>query len=206
VHHVFGADAFTIYPYQLGHDNTEGLASGAWWFYQKLGFRPRGDSALALMEREMARMRRRAGHRSSVATLRKLACENVYWHGGRARARADVMGLLPLANAGLGVSAMVKRRFDVPREAASRVLEREAAGLLGVRSLRGWSSGERLAWQRWAPLVMTLQGVVRWSPADRAALAAVIRAKGGRRESDFVLAFDRHLPLRKALRRLVTRV
>ena len=172
-------------------------------FYQKLGFRPRGESALALMDREMARMRRRAAHRSSVATLRELARENVYWHGGRAR--ADVIGRLPLANAGLAVSAMLKRRFDVPRGAASRVLEREAAGLLGVRSQRGWSLGERLAWQRWAPLVMTLPGVVRWSPADRAALVAVVRAKGGRRESDFVLAFDRHLPLRKALRRLVTK-
>ena len=38
--HVFGAEAFTIDPYQLGHDNAEGLKSGAWWFYYKLGFRP----------------------------------------------------------------------------------------------------------------------------------------------------------------------
>jgi hypothetical protein len=202
VHHVFGADAFTIYPYQLGHDNAEGLASGAWWFYQKLGFRPHDESALALMERELARMRRHAGHRSSIATLQKLARENVYWHRGRGR--ADVMGQLPLANAGLAVSAMVTSRFAVPREAASRILAREAAGLLGVRSQRGWTPGERLAWRRWAPLVMTLPGVVRWSSSDHAALVAVIRAKGGRRESDFVLAFDRHQPLRKALRRLVT--
>mgnify|MGYP006270346331 CR=1 FL=1 len=36
-----GADAFTIYPYQLGHENDEALRSGAWWFYQKSGFRPR---------------------------------------------------------------------------------------------------------------------------------------------------------------------
>ena len=35
------------------------------------------------------------------------------------------------------------------------------------------------------------------------ALVAVIRAKGGKRESDFVLAFDRHRPLRRALRRLI---
>ena len=38
---LFGSDTFAIYPYQLGHENDEGLASGAWWFYYKLGFRPR---------------------------------------------------------------------------------------------------------------------------------------------------------------------
>ena len=38
---MFGSDTFAIYPYQLGHENDEGLDSGAWWFYYKLGFRPR---------------------------------------------------------------------------------------------------------------------------------------------------------------------
>ena len=46
---LFGADTFTVYPYQLGHENEEGLRSGAWWFYQKLGFRPRERATLALM-------------------------------------------------------------------------------------------------------------------------------------------------------------
>jgi len=33
--HLFEADTFTIYPYQLGGDgNQEGLASGAWWFWR----------------------------------------------------------------------------------------------------------------------------------------------------------------------------
>ncbi len=39
--HLFGADAFTIYPYQLGQGNDEAIESGAWWFYYKLGFRPK---------------------------------------------------------------------------------------------------------------------------------------------------------------------
>ena len=37
---LFGCDSFAIDPYQLGHHNAEGLSSGAWWFYYKLGFRP----------------------------------------------------------------------------------------------------------------------------------------------------------------------
>jgi len=69
-----------------------------------------------------------------------------------------------------------------------------------VASPTGWSAGERLAWRRWAPLVCILPGVSAWSPAEKAALAAVVRAKGGRRESDFVRAFDAHAKLRAAVR------
>jgi hypothetical protein len=44
--------------------------------------------------------------------------------------------------------------------------------------------------------------VARWSPDERRALVDVIRAKGARRESDFVERFDRHSRLRAAVRAL----
>jgi hypothetical protein len=59
--------------------------------------------------------------------------------------------------------------------------------------------GEKLALDRWAPLACVLPGVERWSAAERRALAAVIRAKGGQRESEYVLRFDAHAKLRRAL-------
>ena len=49
---------------------------------------------------------------------------------------------------------------------------------------------------------MILPGIRRWSRQDKRALVAVIRAKGGRRESDYLLRFDQHRHLRKAIRRL----
>ena len=70
---------------------------------------------------------------------------------------------------------------------------REAMRLTGVRSLRGFSAGERLAWQRWSPVVVfALRGVSRWSPAERRALARVIRAKGGHDEVEFLARFAAH--------------
>jgi hypothetical protein len=110
--------------------------------------------------------------------------------------------LLPLSKVGLALSDALARRWGSDRETAERESEREAARLLGLRTTRGWSRGERLAWRRWAPLVAILPGLARWTPAQRAALVAVVRAKGGRRESDFVRRFDAHRPLRRALLRL----
>lgn len=203
VRHLFGADSFTIFPYQLGEGNPEAIHSGAWWFYRKLGFLPRDPGARRLMREELARMRRRPSHRSSAATLRRLARANLYYHAGRRR--DDVIGLVPLPAVGLAVSRLVAARFGSDRERAERVLAAEAQRLLGVRSLRGWSAGERLAWRRWSPLVQLLPGLARWSAGERRALAEVVRAKGGRRESEFTLGFDRHRRLREAIRALALR-
>ena len=93
-HHLFGSDTFTIYPYQLGDDNDEALQSGAWWFYQKVGFRPRDAAALRLMRREQAAMAKRPRHRSTIPTLRRLARANLYYDMGQPR--DDVIGELPL--------------------------------------------------------------------------------------------------------------
>jgi hypothetical protein len=83
--HVLGARSFAIAPYQLGQDNDEAIASGAWWFYTRLGFRPRAAQARLLARREGARARRDSGYRSSAATLRRLARWPLYFEPRQAR-------------------------------------------------------------------------------------------------------------------------
>ena len=200
---LFGSDSFTIYPYQLGDDNEEALGSGAWWFYQKLGFRPKDPGALRVMERELARMARKPDHRTSIDTLRVLARENMFWHMGRER--DDVIGGVQLSDASLAASAILARRFGSDLERAEQECSTEVAKLLGTRPTASWSANEREAWRRWAPLITCLPGLARWTPAHRRALAAVVRAKGGRRESDYVRLFDAHRPLRRALAALAER-
>ncbi|HEY7139818.1 MAG TPA: hypothetical protein VIE44_06960 [Methylomirabilota bacterium] len=203
VRHLFNVDTFTIYPYQLGDGNEEAIGSGAWWFYQKMGFRPKHPAALRIMDREAAAMRRHPGHRSSRATLRALARHNLYYHAGPAR--DDVIGLLPLANVGLHVTRLFQERFGGDRPRAVFECVREAMSLLGLEERRTWPRSQTLWWHRWAPLVMALPGVERWSGEERRSLAELILAKGGRHESDFVRRFDAHAPLRAALRALAER-
>ncbi|MFN0008849.1 MAG: hypothetical protein ACKVXR_13190 [Planctomycetota bacterium] len=193
---LFGADTFTIYPYQLGHENEEGLRSGAWWFYEKLGFRPREASARRVYRRELAAIRRDPKHRSSLTALKKLAAHNLYWSLGAPR--DDVIGSFPLDRIGFAASDYLSQRFGSDRERGERACADEAGRILGVPRWRALPPGERLAFQRWAPVVRVLPGVESWSRVDRAALGRVVRAKGGLRESEFVLQFDGHRRLRKA--------
>ncbi len=196
VRHLLGAESFSLDPYQLGKGNDEAIASGAWWFYYKLGFRPLTADARRLMRKELARMRADPAYRSRAATLRALAESHLLFDLDRSRAPS----LPPVAELGLRVCDGLAARAAGERERVLAECSRETMRLTGVRSLRGFSAGERLAWRRWSPLVVfALPGVARWSQADRRALARVIRAKGGRDEAEYIARFAAHPKLARAL-------
>jgi hypothetical protein len=79
LHRQQGVTRFSIDPYQLGHENEEAIASGAFWFYYKLGFRPVTREIAELASREAAKIASRPGYRSSPAILRRLAAASLVY-------------------------------------------------------------------------------------------------------------------------------
>ena len=175
------------------------MQSGAWWFYYKLGFRPRARACAAIVAGEVARLARDrvvpdagrdAGAPGAVSGL-PVAPQD--------RPPGQAIEALRLDRIGLAVTRHVAGRFGADRERAAHVCADEAGTLLGVGDWRRLPKGERAAWMRWGPLVAVLPGIGDWGDEQREALAAVIRAKGGRRETDFVRLFDAHPRLRAAV-------
>jgi hypothetical protein len=190
--HVFGATSFTVEPYQLGKDNDEGLESGAWWFYAKLGFLPRHERTLALAQAELARVKRNPRHRTSLATLRKLAERHVFLDLEAPRP------FLRFAALGLHSGAQLSKRAGADRE---RAVDHASADLMrhcGIASLKGFTPDEREAWRRLAP-ILSLIDLGRWREDERRALVEVIRAKGGRSERDFLARYRAHPRLGAAM-------
>ncbi len=74
-----GVTCFSIDPYQLGHENDEAIASGAFWFYRKLGFQPSTPETLHLTQREEARIAAQPGYRTPPAILRRLARSPLFY-------------------------------------------------------------------------------------------------------------------------------
>ena len=187
---LFGVDAFSINTQQLGVDNSEAIATGAWWFYYKHGFRPAGTGLRDIVRKELAARRRDPTHRSTAATLRRLSRENLYLFLGSRR--RDVLSMLDLGELGRRFSRHVGE--SVPAACVAR-----AAALLEVDDESAWSAGERLAWRRWAPVVVALPGVSGWPRSARRELLQVVLAKGGPHEADFIERFHAHARLRAAV-------
>jgi hypothetical protein len=198
---IFGMRTVVVDPYQLGTGNPEALRSGAFYFYQRLGFQPRTESVRIVLDDELAEIARDRRYRSPLPVLRRLAREEacLTLPGGspeperRLRAR-DLGGL---------VTRDIARRHAGDREAATCEAVERAARSLGVGRLAGWVKAERRAFRQWALVVALLPDLDRWSPGSRAELVRVIRAKGGRGEGPYVRRLLGHGRLRRALEALV---
>jgi hypothetical protein len=79
LHQQLGVTCFSVDRYQLGHENEEAIASGAFWFYYKLGFRPCARDSVELAEREAAKAAAVPGYRTPPAILRRLAAAPLFY-------------------------------------------------------------------------------------------------------------------------------
>lgn len=198
IHHLMKPDCFVLDPYQVGGDgNVEGLQTGAWWFYYKMGFRPRDPDIRQLGFDEARKVKANPRYRTPISVLRELGEAEMYLYLGKKR--DDVLSVFPLENLGLHITRMLAERFGADREKAIATCVREGTDLLGVKTLRDLSKNERQAWERWSPLVVVLPGLELWGSRDKRAVASLITAKGSQRELDYLHQLDRHARLRRAI-------
>ncbi len=191
---LLGARTFAVDPYQVGHENEEAIASGAFWFYRKLGFRSADPALERLVRREEARLAARPGTRTSPATLRRLAAGGVV-HDVEGATRGAWDGF-HIRRLGLAIQRHAAASKPSPGGGAKESTRRVARALgLGTRP----SPSEAAALEGLAPL-LDLLGVASWSSAQRAGLAAIVRAKGGPTEERYVRLLARHRRLVEALR------
>jgi hypothetical protein len=66
---TFDISYFEIEPYQYGLDNPDGIASGAFWFYYRYGFRPIDKELLKLANSEYLKIKTKKNYRSTEKTL-----------------------------------------------------------------------------------------------------------------------------------------
>ncbi len=192
---LFGCTDFSVEPYQLGAGNDEGIESGAWWFYHRLGFRPRAAAARRLAAREVARRAANPRHRSSPGTLRQLAKSHLFYSlipGRQAQ--------LPRSLYWLEAASIVAHgygRGDPHARRAATVAD--ALARLGHRKAPRMTIAQRVMLARWAPLVLAWTAKSRWSAGDRDRLLRIIFAKAASNERHF----QRQLLLHARLRRLL---
>jgi len=186
LYHLLAGRYFFVTSYGMGELNPEALRSGAFWFYRKLGFRAANPDVEALAREEEAIMRRRPGHRSSMATLRELSHTDAYFDLSR-----GAITPLNFERLGLAVTRFVTHEFNGDRRRAKRVCTERVCETLGIVDLGSWRAGERNALQRIAPTLALLSDLPRWPAREKQALAQAVRAKGGRSESDYLKLLGR---------------
>ncbi len=70
-HQYFSVAGFDVSPYQFGKGNAEGLKSGAFWFYYRLGFRPANVDICSLAASEWQKITSDKKYRTPKNVLKK---------------------------------------------------------------------------------------------------------------------------------------
>jgi hypothetical protein len=197
---IFGMRTVVIDRYQLGHESTEALRSGSFYFYYRLGFRPRDPAVVQTLAQERAKIAADPAYRSSIPILKRLAAAEVFLTlpGGHPaperRLRATDVSAL--------VAHEVARGFGGDRGRATRESADRVARALGVRARAAWAPAERRAFERLSLVAALVPDLSAWPPTERRALLAVMRAKGGGSEMTYARQLDGHRRLRRSLEKL----
>ena len=193
-----GVRRFVVEPFQFGRRNEEGIRSGAFWFYYRLGFRPVDPSRARLADAEWRRLVAHPGVRSAPSTLRRLAAGNLALDVDRDGPGPD--GVPDLARIGLAVTRFVGQAWRGNRRTAEAAALGRVIRRLGVRGVQDWPPGERDGFQRLSLVVGLIPDLAGWPPRDKAALARLMRARGAARERAFAIRLPRHPRFCDALR------
>ena len=193
--HLFGCTDFSVEPYQLGAGNDEGIDSGAWWFYHRLGFRPHAALARRIAARELARRAANDRYRSPPRTLRALARWHLFFSLDPLR-KAE----LPRSRHWLAAATHATQRYG-QREPDARweAIVADALAFLGREKAPRLTPAQRAILSRWAPLVLAVITQGRWSAGDRKQLLRLILAKAGLSERGFQQQLLRYTRLRALL-------
>jgi hypothetical protein len=196
---VLGVTSFSVDPYQIGFENEEGIESGAFWFYRKLGFRPTLDHVMKIALGEERKMRARPEYRTSPRILRQISASHLLFEPSRAP-RSD-WDRFQVRNLGLAVNRRMAESFD-----GNITRIRSASTATVARALKArpedWKETERLAFENLALVLALIPGLARWTDDEKRALARLARAKGGANESRYVRLLQKHRKLRDAIIKL----
>lgn len=196
---MLGVTSFSVDPYQIGFENEEGIESGAFWFYRKMGFRPAQVKLAKIVEAEERKIAHRTGYRTSARVLRQLSAGHLIFEFPPS-SHSD-WGRFQIRNLGLAVQRRMAKHFGGQAEKIRHASVESVSRALGARTAE-WREAERRAFENLALVMALIPGLARWTKDEKSSIARLVRAKAGAEESRYVRMLQNHTKLRSAILKL----
>lgn len=193
--HMLGVTTFSLDPYQIGFKNEEGIQSGAFWFYRKLGFRPTDRRLLEMAESEEFKIKNRPTYRTPATTLRKLAVSPMVFE-----LKQDVgdWDQFQVRQIGITVQRIMSESFDGDAQRLRAAAVSFAEKHLGLNS-RGFSKTQLKIFIDLSIVLLLIPDLKKWLRNERDALGKIILAKISADEGRYLRLMQEHTRFRHAL-------
>jgi len=193
---LVGVTTFVLDPYQVGFENEEGIESGAFWFYRKLGFRSTDPRLQKLTEKEESKIRERTTYRTPPATLRKLAVSPMIFE--LKPTRVGDWDRFHGREVGFAVQREMARRFKGDAREMRSAAVRFAERLLKTNT-DSFAEIEKKIFSDFAMVLLLIRDLDEWSDQEKRSLMQIIQAKAGADEGKYLRLMQKHAKFRRAV-------
>ncbi len=190
----FGARQFIVNPNQFGKDNPDGLKSGAFWFYYKLGFRPAKENIRKIADEEWKKIKTIEKYRTPLKTLKLFTGSRLEWTLTKSSIREpDAEELSRLITKHIATDYDNSRKKAI--ESSFRKMKAHLHPASKILSLRKHYP----AIENWSLIADMINDIPQWSSAEKKQLVELIRLKQNGRERDYIRGMQRFGRLWKSL-------
>ncbi len=191
---VYAVRRFVVKPYQFGKGNPEGLKSGAFWFYYKLGFRPVNEGIKKMADSEWKKISAGKNYRSPLSVLKSFTACNKEWEPVKTR-----LYFIDADKVSITVTKMINQQFAGNRKQAIESCMKELRSFLGLKILPKLLPLERKVWQNWSLLFASMPETAHWPTTVRKQFQQLLELKANGQERDFIRELQKHEEFWKSL-------
>jgi len=192
---VYHLARFSVDPYQLGKENTDGIRSGAFWVYYHAGFRPVRKDQRQLAEGEASQIKTVKNYRTSASVLAKLADSRMELLLDSRAVRFDATDL------SLIYARILQKRFNGNRKLANDRSSHELARLLQIKNY--YEEKMQFILKNWCVLLDDKLKELRPNKRLIKTLKKLFELKAHGSEEEYIFELQHAKDLKKLLNRIV---
>jgi len=192
---VYKLNRFSVDPYQIGKENSDGINSGAFWTYYHAGFHPIREEQKKLAEAEAKKIKSTGGYKSPASTLKKLAGSRLELVLQKNAVGFDATDL------SLAYANILTNQYDNHRKVAEEI---SFANLIDIIRLKNYRE-EKIEFilKNWCVLLLASEQELRRSKDFKKSLQKLFELKASGDEEDYIFELQRAKELRNYLEKIV---
>jgi hypothetical protein len=183
----FNVQHFIVKPYQFGEGNPEGIKSGAFWFYYKLGFRPVLKDLKKEAGEEWKKIQRNKEYRTTSKLLK---------HFTKSSLELKLENLHSFTCDPYRVSAAITKLInDIYKGNRQKAVHNCLKRLSGVfYSIPGIKQlpAESVVLKNWGLVTGLIPDLEQWTSGEKKSLLSIFRAKQSGPERQFIILLQNH--------------
>ncbi len=188
---VYRLKRFSVDPYQVGKENSDGIHSGSFWVYYHAGFRPLLKVQQELAQQEAYKIKTMPGYRSPATALKKLADCRLQLIMNKNAVLFDATDLSLLW------SRILRKKYNSDRKLAEADSAKKLASILKIKNY-----GEekmKFILENWSLLLLSDEEELRSNKPLKTSLKRLFALKAYGPEEDYIRELQKNTSLKKLL-------